>query len=123
MGEGGLNARMFMLVQAVTRIVLLSCILLVSLPGNLAALHSLTLGKASYVKKRSRIIFLFITLADCLVTLFPIAGQLIWEAVLSLLNFNPMNLFFCCAATLYTTLCVFIFIFFFECPCSGNFFT
>ena len=59
---------------------MLGCMLLLSLPGNIAALHSLTIGKASYVKKRSRIIFLFITLADCLVTLFPIAGQLVWEA-------------------------------------------
>ena len=47
------------------------------------ALYTLMMGKGGLAKKRSKIIFLNITLADFLVTLFPILGKKrrIWSKV------------------------------------------
>ena len=72
-----------------------SGLILIALVGNSLALYTLMMGKGGLAKKRSKIIFLNITLADFLVTLFPMlgtkkrfwprerknlfSGQLIWE--------------------------------------------
>ena len=42
--------------------------------GNSLVLYNLMLGRDSLGKKRSKTIFLHITLADVLVTIFPMAG-------------------------------------------------
>jgi hypothetical protein len=42
--------------------------------GNSLVLYNLMLGKDSLGKKRSKTIFLNITLADVMVTMFPMAG-------------------------------------------------
>ena len=51
-----------------------SGLITIALIGNLLALSTLLVGKGGFTKNRSRIIFLQITLADMLVTLFPILG-------------------------------------------------
>ena len=47
---------------------------MIALVGNSLALYTLMMGKGGLAKKRSKIIFLNITLADFLVTLFPMFG-------------------------------------------------
>ena len=54
----------------------MSGLFLFSLIGNSLALYTLMLGKGGLGKRRSKTIFLHITLADVLVTLFPMAGTL-----------------------------------------------
>jgi hypothetical protein len=44
--------------------------------GNSLVLYNLMLGRDSLGKKRSKTIFLHITLADVMVTIFPLAGNL-----------------------------------------------
>jgi len=62
------------------RIIFLAGLMLLSVTGNCIALYVLTLGRNSLVgKRRSRTMFLHITLADILVTLFPMAGQMVWD--------------------------------------------
>ena len=53
--------------------------LLVSLTGNILALHTLMVGKGGLAKRRSKTIFLHITLADVLVTMFPMAGTNVYH--------------------------------------------
>ena len=48
---------------------------MIALVGNSLALYTLMMGKGGLAKKRSKIIFLNITLADFLVTLFPMLGN------------------------------------------------
>ena len=55
---------------------MMSGLFLFSLIGNSLALYALMLGKGGLGKRRSKTIFLHITLADVLVTLFPMAGTL-----------------------------------------------
>ena len=57
--------------------------ILIALVGNSLALYTLMMGKGGLAKKRSKIIFLNITLADFLVTLFPMLGNKIriWSRV------------------------------------------
>ena len=43
--------------------------------GNSIVLYNLMLGNYSLGKKRSKTIFLHITLADVMVTMFPMAGM------------------------------------------------
>ena len=47
----------------------------IALVGNILALYNLLVGKGGLAMKRSKIIFLHITLADMLVTLFPVLGM------------------------------------------------
>ena len=47
----------------------------IAFTGNVLALYTLLAGKGGLTMKRSKIIFLHITLADMLVTLFPILGD------------------------------------------------
>ena len=56
---------------------------MISLVGNSLVLYTLMGGKGELAKKRSKIIFLNITLADFLVTLFPMLGNKIriWSRV------------------------------------------
>ena len=61
------------------RSILLAGLILSSVIGNSLVLYNLILGRDSLGKKRSKSIFLNITLADVLVTMFPMAGQMIWE--------------------------------------------
>ena len=51
---------------------------MIALVGNSLALYTLMIGKGGLAKKRRKIIFLNITLADFLVTLFPMLGIKIW---------------------------------------------
>ena len=62
---------------------MLTGLFIFSLIGNSLALYTLMLGKSSLGKKRSKTIFLHITLADVLVTLFPMAGILPGTACIS----------------------------------------
>ena len=57
--------------------------MILALVGNSLALYTLMVGKGGLAKKRSKIIFLNITLADLLVTLFPMLGNkiMIWFRV------------------------------------------
>jgi hypothetical protein len=45
--------------------------------GNSLVLYNLMLGRDSLGKRRSKTLFLHITLADVLVTMFPMAGNLV----------------------------------------------
>ena len=49
--------------------------MLLSLTGNSLALFTLMVGKGGLAKRRSKTIFLHITMADMLVTLFPMLGM------------------------------------------------
>ena len=49
--------------------------MILALVGNSLALFNLMVGKGGLAKKRSKVIFLNITLADFLVTLFPMLGN------------------------------------------------
>ena len=49
-------------------------LIIFSVIGNSLVLYNLMLGKDSLGKKRSKTIFLHITLADVMVTMFPMAG-------------------------------------------------
>ena len=62
---------------------LLSVLMILALVGNSLALYTLMMGSGGLAKKRSKIIFLNITLADFLVTLFPMLGNKIriWSTV------------------------------------------
>ena len=51
-----------------------SGLMILALVGNSLALFNLMVGKGGLAKKRSKVIFLNITLADFLVTLFPMLG-------------------------------------------------
>ena len=57
--------------------------MILALVGNSLALYTLMMGKGGLAEKRSKIIFLNITLADLLVTLFPMLGLKIriWSRV------------------------------------------
>ena len=61
---------------SIIQVIMLTGLFIFSLIGNSLALYTLMLGKSSLGKKRSKTIFLHITLADVLVTLFPMAGTL-----------------------------------------------
>ena len=52
-----------------------SGLMILALVGNSLALFNLMVGKGGLAKKRSKVIFLNITLADFLVTLFPMLGN------------------------------------------------
>ena len=47
--------------------------------GNCLVLYNLMLGRDSLGKKRSKTLFLHITLADVLVTMFPMAGTFVYD--------------------------------------------
>ena len=53
-----------------------SGLIIFSLIGNSLVLYTLMLGRDSLGKKRSKTLFLHITLADVMVTMFPMAGSL-----------------------------------------------
>jgi hypothetical protein len=55
---------------------MLTGLIIFSLAGNSHALYTLLLGRSHLGKKRSKTIFLNIMLADLLVTVFPMAGNL-----------------------------------------------
>ena len=55
-------------------------LILFSVIGNSLVLYNLMLGKDSLGKKRSKTIFLHITLADVLVIMFPMAGSLVLKS-------------------------------------------
>ena len=50
-------------------------LIIFSVIGNCLVLYNLVLGKDSLGKKRSKTLFLHITLADVMVTVFPMAGN------------------------------------------------
>ena len=52
-----------------------SGLIIFSMIGNSIVLYNLMLGNYSLGKKRSKTIFLHITLADVMVTMFPMAGM------------------------------------------------
>ena len=52
-----------------------SGLIIFSVIGNSLVMYNLMLGRDSLGKKRSKTIFLNITLADVLVTMFPMAGN------------------------------------------------
>ena len=56
---------------------------MIALVGNSLTLFTLMMGRGRLAKKRSKIFFLNITLADFLVTLFPMLGNKIriWSRV------------------------------------------
>ena len=52
-----------------------SGLITIALIGNSLALYTLIVGRGGLGKKRSKTIFLHITLADMLVTMFPMSGN------------------------------------------------
>ena len=75
--------------MTIVNIHILSGLIIFSMMGNCLALYTLLLGRSRLGRRRSKTIFFNITLADILVTLFPMAGKLLiqWLDVdISLMN-------------------------------------
>jgi len=62
-----------------TRTCLLGGLVVLSIIGNTLAIHKLASKRMR--KKRTTALFLNLAVADCLVTIFPMAGQMIWEGL------------------------------------------
>lgn len=65
--------------SVIVRICLLGGLVVMSIIGNTLAAHKLLKKKAR--KTRTTILFLHLTFADILVTVFPMAGQMTWESL------------------------------------------
>ena len=57
---------------------IISGLVVISIVGNTLALH--TLLRKRMRRKRSAILFLNLSMADCLVTIFPMAGNIVQAA-------------------------------------------
>lgn len=65
--------------SVIVRICLLGGLVVISIIGNTLAAHKLL--KKKWTRTRTTVLFLHLTLADILVTIFPMAGQMIWETL------------------------------------------